>query len=403
MTKRSAVIAGAGLAGVQTAVELRGQGWDGAVTLVGAEPHAPYDRPPLSKAVLLGTADGAPLDVDLAALGVDVRLGRTATALRPDDRVLDTDAGPLEYDELVIATGADAVTLPGTTGVPGVHVLRTLDDARALRPVLEAGGSVVAVGAGWIGAEAATAAARAGSPVTVVEAAPHVLAGALPPEVTAPMRAWYEEAGVTLLTGTPVTGVRGGEVELADGTVLGADAVLVGVGSRPATGWLRGSGVPLAADGSVAADAALRAGVPGVHAVGDCASFPSARYGRRLLVHHWDNALNGARTAAADILGLPDAVYDPVPYFWSEQFDRYVQYAGRHDPADTLVRRGDPAAGDRAWSVLWLRADGTPTAVLAVDRPRDLAQGRRLIARGTRLDPPRAADPGLALNKATAD
>nr|WP_223291191.1 FAD-dependent oxidoreductase [Streptomyces avicenniae] len=402
MTKRTAVIAGAGLAGVQTAVELRGQGWDGRVVLVGAEPHAPYDRPPLSKSVLLGTAEGSTLDVDLAALGVETHLGRTATGLSPDEHRLDTDAGTLEYDELVLATGADAVTLPGAAGVPGVHVLRTLDDARRLRPVLEAKGSVVAVGAGWIGAEAATAAARAGSPVTVVEAAHHVLAGALPPEVTEPMRAWYAEAGVTLLTGRAVTGVRDGEVELADGTVLGADAVLVGVGSRPATGWLRGSGIPLADDGSVAADASLRAGVPGVHAVGDCASFPSARYGRRLLIHHWDNALTGARTAVADILGTAPAVHDPVPYFWSEQFDRYVQYAGRHAASDTPVRRGDQAAGDRAWSVLWLRPDGTPTAVLAVDRPRDLAQGRRLITRGTRLDPALAADPGRALNACAA-
>ncbi|WP_129839337.1 FAD-dependent oxidoreductase [Streptomyces sp. RFCAC02] len=401
--KRHVVIAGAGLAGVHTAAQLREQGWQDAITLLGAEDHAPYDRPPLSKAVLLGTATPADLGlgVDLDALGVTHLPGRTATALRPGDRVLDTDAGPLPYDHLVIATGAMAVTLPGTGGTPGTHVLRTLDDARRLRPVLESRGSVVAVGAGWIGAEAATAAAAAGSPVTVVEAAPHVLAGALPPAVTEPMRAWYAEAGATLLTGRAVTGVRAGEVELADGTVIGADAVLVGIGSRPATGWLAGSGVPLAADGSVAADAALRAGPPGVWAVGDCASFPSARYGRRLLVHHWDNALTGPRTVAAGILGRA-AAHDPVPYFWSEQFGRYVQYAGRHGDGDVLLRRGDPDGGDRAWSALWLRPDGTPTAVLAVDRPRDLAQGRRLVERGTPLDPDRAADPATPLKAAAA-
>jgi NADPH-dependent 2,4-dienoyl-CoA reductase/sulfur reductase-like enzyme len=305
-------------------------------------------------------------------------------------------AGPLPYDHLVLATGAEPVTLPGTRDVPGVHVLRTLDDARALRGVLAARGSLVAVGAGWIGAEVATAARAAGCRVTVVEAARQPLAGALPPEVTAPMRRWYAEAGAELRTGQPVTAVRPGEVELADGTVLGADAVLVGVGSRPATGWLAGSGVPLAPDGSVAADELRR---PGVYAAGDCASHPSARYGRRLLVHHWDNALTGARTVAAGITGAAAAPYDPVPYFWSEQFGRYVQYAGHHAAADRLLLRGDPAAGDTGWSAVWLRGD-VPVAVLAVDRPRDLLQGRRLLERGTPLDPDRAADPSVPLKAA---
>ncbi|MFD7610289.1 NAD(P)/FAD-dependent oxidoreductase [Streptomyces sp. NPDC059828] len=402
------------MAGVQTAVALREQGYAGSLTLIGAEPHQPYDRPPLSKAVLLGTAEGSALDVDFDALDIDLRLGREVTGLRPDTHELDTEAGPVPYDTLVIATGAEPLTLPGTEGVQGVHLLRTLDDARRLRPVLERQHDIVVVGAGWIGAEFATAARRAGCAVTVVEAADRPLAGALPAEVTRPMADWYAESGASLLTEARVAAVEPGAVVIAEGTEadgevrrLTAGAVVVGIGARPATGWLAGSGIGLGPDGSITADAQLHTTLPDVYAVGDCASFPSRRYGRRLLVHHWDNALQGPRTVAANVLralqgaeGEPPLTYDPVPYFWSEQFGRFVQYAGHHEGAGTLIRRGDPAA-DSGWSVLWLK-DGVLAAVLAVGRPRDVTQGRRLIEAGARLDPARAGDPGVPLKAAVA-
>ncbi|MGY3335801.1 3-phenylpropionate/trans-cinnamate dioxygenase ferredoxin reductase subunit [Streptomyces filamentosus] len=396
-TQRHVVIVGAGMAGVQTAVALREQGFEGPVTLIGAEPHQPYDRPPLSKAVLLGKAEHSAFDVDFESLGVDLRLGLDVTGLRPADHELVTEEGRFPYDVLVIATGAQPLTLPGTEGVPGVHLLRTLDDAVRLGPVLADRSSVVVVGAGWIGAEFATAAREAGCAVTVVEAAALPLAGALPAEVTTAMAGWYAESGAELLTHARVDTVRPGAVALADGRELPADAVVVGIGARPATGWLDGSGIALDPSGAVTADDRLRTSLPDVYAVGDCASFPSARYGERLLVHHWDNALQGPRTVAADILDAAPAPYDPVPYFWSEQFGRFVQYAGYHEGADTLVRRGDPAGA--SWSVLWLRA-GVPVALLAVGRPRDLAQGRRLIEAGTPLDPARAADPAVPLKSA---
>ncbi|MFJ3085603.1 NAD(P)/FAD-dependent oxidoreductase [Streptomyces sp. NPDC086838] len=396
-TERRVVVAGAGMAGVQTAVALREQGFTGPVTLIGAEPHQPYDRPPLSKAVLLGKAEESAFDIDFDALGITLRLGCEVTGVRAGDHELDTSAGPVPYDVLVLATGAEPVALPGSDGVPGVHLLRTLDDAARLRPVLEAGHPVVVVGAGWIGAEFATAARAAGCEVTVVEAADRPLAGALPAEVAAPMADWYEESGARLLTGARVARVEPGAVVLDDGRTLPADAVVVGIGARPATGWLADSGIALGPEGSVTADAALRTSVPDVYAVGDCASFPSARYGTRLVVHHWDNALQGPRTAAARIAaqGAADVPpYDPVPYFWSEQFGRFVQYAGHHADADTLLWRGDPA--EPAWSVCWLR-DGVLVAVLAVGRPRDLAQGRRLVEAGARIDAVRAADPSVPL------
>ncbi|MFF4752799.1 NAD(P)/FAD-dependent oxidoreductase [Streptomyces sp. NPDC002514] len=396
---RRVVVAGAGMAGVQTAVALREQGFRGTVTVVGAEPHAPYDRPPLSKAVLLGKVEGSAFDVDFGALGIDLELGREALGVRPGDHELDTAAGPVPYDVLVLATGAEPIRLPGAEGVPGVHLLRTLDDAQALRPVLARQHDIVVVGAGWIGAEFATAAREAGCAVTVVEAAARPLAGALPAEVTAPMAAWYADSGTELRTHARVARVEPGAVVLDDGSRLPAGAVVVGIGARPATAWLAGSGIELGAHREVVADDHLRTSAPDVYAVGDCASFPSARYGERLLVHHWDNALQGPRTVAANIIGDTPAAYDPVPYFWSEQFGRFVQYVGHYPAADTLLWRGDPAGP--AWTVCWLGA-GRLVALLAVGRPRDLAQGRRLIEAGTPMDPLLLADPARPLKEATA-
>ncbi|MFI8187933.1 NAD(P)/FAD-dependent oxidoreductase [Streptomyces sp. NPDC085946] len=400
---RRVVVAGAGMAGVQTAVALREQGFPGTVTLIGAEPHQPYDRPPLSKAVLLGKAEGSAFDVDFEALGIELRLGCEVLGLRPADHELDTGAGPVPYDVLVVATGAEPVRLPGTEGVPGVHLLRTLDDAERLRPVLARQHDIVVVGAGWIGAEFATAAREAGCAVTVVEAAGRPLAGALPDEVAAPMAAWYADAGAELRTHARVRRVEPGAVLLDDGTRLPADAVVVGIGARPATAWLAGSGIELGAHGEIVADRHLRTSLPDVYAVGDCASFPSGRYGERLLVHHWDNALQGPRTVAVNIVGgatgETPAVYDPVPYFWSEQFGRFVQYAGHHASADRTVWRGD--ASGPAWTVCWLRG-GRLVALLAVGRPRDLAQGRRLIESGAVMEPRLLADPARPLKAATA-
>ncbi|MFJ5731952.1 NAD(P)/FAD-dependent oxidoreductase [Streptomyces paradoxus] len=400
---RRVVVAGAGMAGVQTAVALRERGFTGDVVLLGAEPHQPYDRPPLSKAVLLGKSEGSAFDVDFEALGVELRLGCEVLGLRPADHELDTEDGPVPYDVLVVATGAEPVRLPGAEGVPGVHLLRTLDDAERLRPVLARKHDIVVVGAGWIGAEFATAAREAGCAVTVVEAAERPLAGALPAEVADPMTRWYADAGVALRTRARVERVEPGAVVLDDGSRLPAGAVVVGIGARPATAWLAGSGIELGTHGEIVADEHLRTSVPDVYAVGDCASFPSGRYGERLLVHHWDNALQGPRTVAVNIVGRATgetpAVYDPVPYFWSEQFGRFVQYAGHHAAADTILWRGDPAGP--AWTVCWLRGERL-VALLAVGRPRDLAQGRRLIESGTAMNPVLLADPARPMKAATA-
>jgi 3-phenylpropionate/trans-cinnamate dioxygenase ferredoxin reductase component len=386
MAPTKVVIVGAGLAGLRTAEELRAHGYAGAITLIGAEARPPYDRPPLSKKVLTGELDDTGLRPDLGSLAVDLRLTETATAL--GDGVLRTHAAEHAWDALVVATGADPVTLPGSGRQ---LVLRTADDALALRARLTPGRRLAIVGAGWIGAELATAAASRGCQVTVVEAAGTPLAAALGTDVGAHTTRWYAEAGVDLRLEAAVAAIEPGGIALADGGWLAADLVVTAVGVRPAVAWLAGSAVRL--DNGVVVDAGLRASVPGVFAVGDCASFWSARYRRQLRVEHWDVALHSPEVAAANIAGGSET-YDPVPYFWSEQFGRMVQYVGWHGAADQLVWRGTPA-GPR-WAVCWLAA-GRLVAALTVGLPRDLLQARRVIAAGVSVDADALADPGVSI------
>jgi 3-phenylpropionate/trans-cinnamate dioxygenase ferredoxin reductase subunit len=254
------------------------------------------------------------------------------------------------------------------------------------------------VGAGWIGAELATAAATRGCRVTVVEAAAAPLTAAVGPAIGAATAAWYEQAGVDLRLGQKVGSIEPGGIELADGELLAADVVVTAVGVRPAVGWLAGSAVEL--DNGIAADSRLRTSVEGVYAAGDCASFWSERYGRRLRFEHWDVALHAPEVVAAGLLGGDDT-YDPVPYFWSEQFGRMVQYVGSHGGADQLVWRGDPAA-DRKWAVCWLTPGRRLAAALTVSLPRDLLQARRLMESGAEVDPVRLADPAVAIRDCVA-
>ena len=402
------VVTGAGLAGFRTVEELRRRGYSGQLTLIGAEDRPPYDRPPLSKRVLTDGIDPS-LNADFASLDVDFRPGETAVALeapapaaaaspapaRPArESALITNRDKYPFDHLVLATGSVPVTLPG----PGPQrVLRTYDDALALRALLRPGLRLAIVGAGWIGAELATAAAAAGCQVTVVEAGPAPLAGALGAAAGARTAPWYEQAGVELRTGTAVESVERGGLALAGGW-LAADEIVTAVGVRPAVSWLAGSGLVL--DNGVAVDPGLRASLPGVYAAGDCAAFASLRFGVRLRVEHWETALHAPEVVAANIAGGAE-VYDPVPYFWSEQFGRMVQYAGHHAAADRLVWRGDPDAA--TWSACWLSGDTRRlTAVLTVNRPRDLLQGRRLIAAGAEVDTARLADPAVAVKDAAS-
>ena len=387
------VIVGGGLAGSRAAAELRAREYDGQITMLGAEPHPPYDRPPLSKKLMMGELDSTSLDTDTAALGVDLRLGEAATGL--DGRVVRSEKGEYGFDRLIVATGATPVRLPG----PGPQrVLRTVDDALGIRAGLQKGIRLAIVGAGWIGAELATAAAARGCAVTVLEAAAVPAAAALGEAAGATMVPWYAAAGVDLRLGQPVESVQEGGLALPGGGWLEADLIVTAVGVRPSTGWLDGSGVDLG--NGIAVDSRLRTSVPGVYAAGDCAAFWSGRYGRRLRVEHWDTALHSPSVAAANALGA-EQDYDPVPYFWSEQFGRMVQYVGHHEPEDRLIWRGDPAAA--RWAACWVSGTAGAdrlAAVLAVGRPRDMLQGRRLMEAGQAVDTARLADPDVPVRDA---
>ncbi len=388
-TPERIVVAGAGLAGLRVVEELRARRYDGRLTLVGAEVRPPYDRPPLSKKLMTGAVDDTTLRDDMDSLGAQVHLGERAEAL--GDGVLLTDRGEHVFDALVLATGASPVALPG----PGPQrFLRTLDDALELRKLLVPGLRLAIVGAGWIGAELATAAVASGCDVVVVEAGTAPLAGVLGADVGGLTTSWYQAAGVELRLGSAVSSVEPGGLALAGGGWLAADEIVTAIGVRPEVGWLRGSGVAL--DNGVAVDEQLRTSVPGIFAAGDCAAFESRRYRRRLRFEHWDVALRAPAVLAANVLGGMDT-YDPVPYFWSEQFGRMMQYVGYHGNADRLILRGDPAA-DR-WGACWLDGDAL-VALLAVNAPRDLAQGRRLIESGAAVDAGLLADPGVPVRAA---
>jgi NADPH-dependent 2,4-dienoyl-CoA reductase/sulfur reductase-like enzyme len=284
------------------------------------------------------------------------------------------------------------VRLPGADSA---LTLRTRDDAIALRARLRPGARLVIVGAGWIGAEVATAAVRAGLRVTVVEALPAPLASALPTWCGERMLPWWSE--VDLRLGAAVDAVEPDAVHLRDGERVAADTVLVAVGARPETTWLAGSGLELTLRGAVAVDGGLRTALPGVLAVGDCAAWDSERYATRMHVEHWDNALRAPATAAANLLG-GDERYDPVPYFWSEQWGRMVQYAGHHPAGERVVmREGD----DGHWAAFWLAGDRL-VAALTVDRPRDLVQARHLMESARPVDAALLAEPGVAVKTAAS-
>src|SRR5260221_9556581 len=269
------VIAGGGLAGLRTVEELRALGYAGDITLIGAENRPPYDRPPLSKQLMMGAVDDPSLRAELDSLGADIRLGERAEQL--DDRTVRTERGEYRFDRLVIATGARPVALPG----PGrQRLLRTIDDALALRETLVPGARLVIIGAGWIGAELATAAAARGSDVTVLEAAAAPLAGAVGTEVGARTAEWYAEAGGEVRLRQAVEAGQDGGVGLTGGGWLAADEIVTAVGVKPDVGWLESSGVKL--ENGVAVDEQLRSSLPDGYAVGDCAAVWSCRFNRRM-------------------------------------------------------------------------------------------------------------------------
>jgi NADPH-dependent 2,4-dienoyl-CoA reductase/sulfur reductase-like enzyme len=385
------LVVGASVAGIRTVQALRQVGFSGGITMVGEELHHPYDKPPLSKELLAAGATEAIVPLltveELADLDVDLRLGVRATRLDPAARVVETaDGQRLPYTTLVIATGVQPRTLPGTDGVPGVHTIRTADDVLALRRQLATRPTVVVVGAGFIGAEFASAARAYGCPVTVVEAQDVPMAHILGPRVGGLLAELHREHGVRVVTGArfdhveqgPDGAVRG--VALADGRVEPADLVVVGIGARPATDWLTGSGLPI--DDGVECDEHLAVvGHPGVYAAGDVARWPHALYGSPLRIEHWTNANEHGALVAASIAGTPPP-RPQVPYVWSDQYGHRIQIVGR--PSDGVLAHCSGGASDKLVAVY--TADGGPVVgAVVVDDPRALLKLRRAVAARTPL------------------
>ncbi len=376
-------VVGASLAGLSAARALRDQSYDGRVVVIGDEVHAPYDRPPLSKEFLAGTASlddialGAPDDEDL---GLEWRLSTTAVGLERLTRTVRLGNGDeVRADGVVLATGARARRLPGSDGLAGVHVLRSLDDAISLREDLAAAERLVVIGAGFIGAEVASTARKLGLEVTVVETQPVPLAGPLGAEMGAVCAELHADHGARLLTGTGVAGLVGTDrveaVQLADGTRLSADVVVVGIGAAPNVEWLADSGVALG--NGVLTDARGATNLPGVVAVGDCAATWSDTAERHVRIEHWTNALEQPATAVATLLGTGQPAPTPVPYFWSDQYGARIQFAGSRREGD-VPRVVEGSCADRSFLAVYER-DSEPVAVLGMNQPRLFKRWRRQL------------------------
>jgi 3-phenylpropionate/trans-cinnamate dioxygenase ferredoxin reductase subunit len=400
------VIVGGGLAGAKAAEALREQGFDGRVVLVGAEVHLPYERPPLSKDYLAGRAERTSFEVHdeawYAEHDVELRLGWEVLGIDLAAHEVTLAGGTeLSYTKLLLATGSSPRHLPVTgSDAEDVHYLRTVGDSEQIKDLLVAGSRVVVIGAGWIGLEVAATAKQAGADVTVLEAADLPLLRVLGPEVAAVFADLHRANGVNLHFGVSteeivtqdgsVTGVR-----LADGTVVPADAVVVGIGAAPNTQLAQDAG--LVVDDGVVVDATLRSSDPDVYVAGDIAKAMHPLLGRHIRVEHWANALNQPAVAAAAMLG-GDAVYDELPYFFTDQFDLGMEYLGLVEPGgyDRVVFRGDVAA--REFIAFWMSGDrvlaGMNVNVWDVGDPI-----KALIRSGADVDPDRLADPNVPLDQ----
>lgn len=402
-TAKNVIIIGGGLAGAKTAEALREQGYDGAVTLIAAEDHLPYERPPMSKDYLAGKATFEDAVVHTAHWyeehDITVRQGVRATAIdTAAHRVALDDGSQLPYDRLVLATGSSVrhLPLPGEDAV-GVHYLRTVEDADAIHRTFGEGKRLVIVGGGWIGLEVAAAAGLAGTTVTILEGAKLPLLRVLGEEIAQVFADLHASHGVDVRTDVQVaeivaengwaTGVR-----LAGGEIVAADAVVIGIGVTPVIDVAAGAGI--AVDNGVLVDASLRTSDPDVFAVGDIANHQHPVLGRRVRVEHWATALNQPAAAVAALLG-GDVTYDELPYFYSDQYDLGCEYIGNAVPGsyDRVIVRGDLTA--REFVAFWIDGVDRVQAAMNVNVWDVIEQIKPLIAEGRPVDPVKLADPAV--------
>ncbi|MGW7682849.1 NAD(P)/FAD-dependent oxidoreductase [Kribbella sp. NPDC054772] len=404
------VIVGASLAGATAAKALRKEGWTGGIVLIGSEQALPYERPPLSKGVLLGK-DGT----ESAQLhdqqwyddnSIALRLGTTVTAIDPSAHTVTLDDGSqVSYAKLLIATGSRVrkLDVPGND-LPGVHYLRTAEESQALTDAYAAKPRVVVVGAGWIGLEAASAARERGCEVTVVEPQATALASVLGPEVGEVFAEFHRQHGVQFRFGAGVEGFEGTDkvtgVKLSGGEVVPADLVVVGVGVRPNTELAEEAGIEVATpdNGSgIVTGPDLRTSVADVYAAGDVVRWDHPLYNRSVRVEHWQNAIDTGKTVAKAMVGQ-DASHDAIPYFFTDQFDLGMEYAGEvpRGTSTEVVFRGDPKSG--AYFAFWLDGDRHLLAGMHVNEwDTGLDAVRALIRSGKQVDPSRLADTAVDL------
>ena len=401
MSERHFVIVGAGHAGGRAAEALRAAGHKGPVTLLGAERHPPYERPPLSKELLAGAVPVEKTYIRPPAWygeqEIDLRLGSEAVAIdRAAERVRLKDGTDVPYDALMVTTGARPrlLRIPGGEG-PRVFYLRDIDDSLRLRERLVAGVRLAVIGAGFIGLEVAATARKRGASVTVLELAPHVLARVCPPEIGEYVAELHRRNGVEIRTGVGVAAIedKGSELAIltADGERIAADYAAIGIGAQPNTEIAAAAG--LAVDDGIKVDEFGRSSDPQIYAAGDVTRHFNPIVGRHIRLEAWQNAQNQA-IAVAKVMAGGNVAFAEVPWFWTDQFDMNLQMAGAPDHWDRLVFRGEPA--ERSFTVFHL-ADGKPVAVTTVNAIRDMRFGRMMIQRGVPVDPALLADKSVKL------
>ena len=397
--RKRVVVIGAGQAGATLVQRLRDNGYDGAITLIGAEPHLPYQRPPLSKAYLLGemTLEGLTLrpQAFYDQHDIELKLGTPVTAIDTKDRVVRVGNEPISYDFLALTTGSEPIRLPDAFGghLGGVHVVRGLADIEGLEPDIRPGRKVLIVGGGYIGLEAAAVCAKRGLDVTLIEAADRILQRVAAKETSNYFRALHESHGVKLIEGVKLsrlvgeTAVTGAILE--NGTALEADFAICGIGIRPATAVAELAGVAL--DNGIKTDEFARTSDPRIWAAGDCASFP--QNGERIRLESVGNAIDQAKCAADNIMtelvGGAPVPYLAKPWFWSDQYDVKLQIAGLNKGFDRIVSRDNGGGSQSFW---YFRGDDL-LAIDAMNDPRAYMVAKRLIEAGKTADPSIIANP----------
>ncbi len=404
--QEAVVIAGGGQAGYQIAASLRTEGYDGPIVLIGEEPHPPYQRPPLSKAFVMGKQDQARLllrpEAFYSAHNIELLAGEKVAVIERITRRIRLKSGrQLSYSKLVLALGARNRRLPTPGGeLEGVCYLRTLGDAVELKQRLEQAQNVVVIGGGFVGLEVAASARALGKTVTVIETLPRLMARAVGSTISEFVRAAHTAQGAEIVLNAQVREIRGSagpapnkvrEVVLSNGRAIPADLVMVGVGVEPRTGLAQEAGLPV--DNGIAADEFLRTADEHIFAIGDCAQYPSAFAEVRVRLESVQNAVDQGVSVARTIAGKP-APYRAVPWFWSDQFEIRLQMAGLPHGHDRQVIRGDPQAGK--FSVFHFRA-GKLCSVDSVNRPADHMTARKMLASRAALTPEQAADESFDL------